>query len=440
MNWRDPLDSALPAPEALGQAAGDLDLRAEAACASPVPARPLLPSAAVVGDAPRPIVAPARRLRLVPPLSTPRHGLAGLPPEQDLDRSLLAMPPFLRHLHRLTAGFQRQGEAIPFIHAHARPLRAGGGRPLLFEPPAGLADSEAASLGETARAALLGLQVYEWTRAEPALSLARQWLRAITSLQRPDGTFAQPGEDIPRAGGPAGSVASFANALWAAQARWALAMAWRVTRDARYLHCFHRGHMEPTGNLQALALQALALMELYQAAPDPALRARICDRCARICSSGDTYFPDLAGQDAVRPGGYYQLLAVARAGRLFSRLDFLRACQRTVTSLVEPILDGGFFHLYPRIPDPQCASDIAPLALGLEELHQSLRRSAYRALALRCIDWLYGNNPAGSVVYDRNLGCCADAVQEGEVSRSCGADAAIAAGFMELAHCRLCQR
>jgi hypothetical protein len=264
--------------------------------------------------------------------------------------------------------------------------------------------------------------------------LAREWLRFVEYMRESDGRFATALVNIQGTKIHAGAEDG---TLGAEYAIWALATAWRVTGDRRYLQYASSAARTSTGAMNVLALRALALMELYRKRPTNALGRDLCALCERICASGAAYFRDQEGQQAVELSGYYQLLAVARAGRLFSRLDFLRACESAVTSLVEPVIGEGFFHVYPQIPDPLCASDIAPLTLGLEELWQSIHRAEYRNLAIHCVDWLYGNNSAGAVMYERTLGRCADAVQEGEQSPYCGAEAAVAAGFIELAHCRL---
>src|SRR5437588_230928 len=105
--------------------------------------------------------------------------------------------------------------------------------------------------------------------------------------------------------------------------------AWRVTQDPHYLRCFRRGRFSPTTDMKIKALHALALMELYQVQPGTALLTRICALCDAIVASGHDYFRDKADQADVQMWGYHQLQAVARAGRLFSRLDYLAACEAT---------------------------------------------------------------------------------------------------------------
>jgi hypothetical protein len=189
--------------------------------------------------------------------------------------------------------------------------------------------------------------------------------------------------------------------------------------------------------MKVKAVQALALMELYQCQPDDHLGRRICALCDAIVASGRAYFRDGSGQAEVALWGYHQLQAVAQAAHLFSRLDYAAACASTVRHLVEPVVAGGFYYTYPSRRDPQCAYCVSTLVVGLEELYRLTGAPSYRDLALTCAGWLDGNNPAGQALYDVGTGCCADGITTGMVSPHCGAESAIEAGFMELARRRL---
>jgi hypothetical protein len=74
------------------------------------------------------------------------------------------------------------------------------------------------------------------------------------------------------------------------------------------------------------------------------------------------------------------------------------ACEATVQNLVEPVVAAGFYHDYPREQDHQCAYDISPLVLGLEELYRVSSQPRWRELALECAGWLDGHNLAGTAM------------------------------------------
>jgi hypothetical protein len=262
-------------------------------------------------------------------------------------------------------------------------------------------------------------------------------------MQEPDGRFTNFIGDAAGAKNRHGPTSYAGGPWWTARAMWALATAWRVTGDEDYLRHFLHGRLAPTPDLKVTALQALALMELYQRRPDDQrqpddrLRQRICALCDAIVASGSGYFRDRAGQDEVALWGYHQLQAVARAAHLFARLDYVRACVETVRTLVAPVVADGFYHVYPRQRDLQCAYSVSTLVLGLEELYGVSRQERYRALALECAAWLDGHNPAGEALYDPRTGRCADGITAGMVSPHCGAESAIEAGFITLARQRL---
>jgi hypothetical protein len=95
--------------------------------------------------------------------------------------------------------------------------------------------------------------------------------------------------------------------------------------------------------------------------------------------------------------------------------------------------DDGFYHAYPGTRDPQSVFDIAPLALGLEELYRATENTRYRDLAPHCVAWLEGNNPAGGAMYDARTERCHDKVHlSGEVEAKVGDESAIEAGFLHL--------
>jgi uncharacterized protein YyaL (SSP411 family) len=135
---------------------------------------------------------------------------------------------------------------------------------------------------------------------------------------------------------------------------------------------------------------------------------------------------------------YHQLEAVARAGRLLGRADYLAACEATVANLVEPVIRSGFTHLYPTGADHQCVFDISSMAEGLEALYDATGNPHYCELALECCAWLDGNNPARAPMYNPETGRCYDKISlDGEIATGTGAESAIEAGYLHLVRARL---
>ena len=168
------------------------------------------------------------------------------------------------------------------------------------------------------------------------------------------------------------------------------------------------------------------------------LRAWIEDLCETIIASGPDYFRSVSGQDHVWMYDYHQLEAVARAGRLLGRADYLAACEATVANLVEPVIRSGFTHLYPTGDDHQCVFDISSVAEGLEALYDATGNPRYCELALECCAWLDGNNPARAPMYNPETGRCYDKISlDGEIATGTGAESAIEAGYLHLVRARL---
>lgn len=347
------------------------------------------------------------------------------------------VPGILRHLYRLTNTFTYRGRTISYINIYARPIVEGRRRTFetIIAHESGM--EGIACVDDVARAAILALQTYEQTGNPEALRIALEWMSFIEYMQGADGRFTNFILDGLGTKNLRGQTSRTGGTWWSARAMWALAMAWRVTGDARYLRRFKRGRLSPTPGMKIKALHALALMEIYTVQPDTATLTRICALCDAIVKSGRRYFRDHRGEKPVNMWGYHQLQAVARAGNLLSRGDYLDACASTVRHLIEPVIAGGFYHTYPLDQDCQCAYDVSPSALGLAELYAATGDMHLRELALRCGAWLDGANLAGVPVYDPRTGCCSDGITAGVASLNCGAESSIEAGFIELMRRRL---
>ena len=349
-----------------------------------------------------------------------------------------AVPGVLRHLRYLTHSFAHRGRRISYINIYARPRESAHDADLESITARESGFEGIACVDDAARAAILALRAYEQIGAVEALELAQAWLGFVQYMQEADGRFTNFIIDGSGEKNRSGRTSRTGGQWWTARAMWALATAWRVTGEQPYRRSLLRGRLAPTRDMKKKAVQALALMELYQRQPATALLLRICALCDAIVASGPRYFGDTAGQADVCLWGYHQLQAVARAGRLFSRRDYVAACERTVQNLIQPVIVQGFYHEYPRQQDHQCAYDIAPMALGLAELSATTGQSHYRDLALDCAAWLDGNNLAGAALYDAHRGRCSDGITAGAVSLNCGAESAIEAGFIELMRRDLC--
>jgi hypothetical protein len=347
------------------------------------------------------------------------------------------VPGPLRHIVRLSGSFTHQNSTFSYPHVYAAPARLGAQTWLEFLYAADTGVEGIACVDDAARAAILACEIYQEQRAPAARHLAQSWLDFVLYMQQPDGRFVNFILDGAGHKNLDGRTSYAGGRWWTARAMWALATGWRVLGDERYIDAFQRGRLSGTADLKVTALQALALMELYASEPSDAIRRRVLRRCDRIVAAMPDYFLDHKETKTLRPWGYHQLQAVARAGRLFSRVDYLAACERTVKRVVAPLLARDFAATKPWEHAPRCAYDISTLVLGIEELYRATGSPRHRDQALACAEWLYGRNPAEAAIYDPRTGWCADGIDGGVPSSNCGAESAIEAGFVELARHRL---
>ncbi len=355
-------------------------------------------------------------------------------------------PGVLRHLSRLSGFIQDDVRHTGFVRVYAK-LCASTPRAVLhsLEPAIEVypADDQGfegvACIDDVARAAVLALQVFEETQSPVAIDLACAWLRFVMYMQgERDQRMLNFILDESGTRNGAGKTSYPGGEPWSVRALLTYATAWRVLRDGAFLDRFWRTPFPATGNLKYAAAYGLAVMEVYQTEPDRGLQQWITDICDMLVGSGAEYLRDQCDKDEVALYGYFQLATVARAGRLLERPDYIKAGVETAQKLLKPVIEGGFYHVYPGERGPQSVFDVSAIGLGLEELYYATRDDQYCDLALRCASWLDGANPAGTAVYDPETGRCNDKVYlNGEVDAKVGAESAIEAGLLHLVRSRL---
>lgn len=291
-----------------------------------------------------------------------------------------------------------------------------------------------ACVDDTARAALLALEVHERTGSRAALTLAKRWLTFVEYMQYPDGSFANFIRNASGVRNATGATSVKGGYWWSVRALQALARAYRVTGQTRYLESYGRCKLDFLADGKIQAVLALAELDLYEAEPDDALAASILERCTFITGPADNlYFRDQPDTPHLSMWGYHQLHAVAVAARVLERPALLKPCKRTVRNLIEPDVRACFWHSYPeREKDGVCAYDVAPIVQGLKALYDATGHAKDRALGLRASEWFYGRNDAAAQMYDPTIGKCSDGITAGEASENYGAESAIEAGFAEL--------
>lgn len=339
----------------------------------------------------------------------------------------------LRYLEALTFEFSVDGKSVAcvLVYAEPDPDRPGAYRPVAARDTG---FEGIACVDDTARAALLALGVYEQNQSRRALDLARRWLSFVEYMQYPDGSFANFIRDASGTRNATGPTSRKGGYWWSVRALWALARAYRVTGDERYLEHYLACLLEPTADGKLNAVLALGELELYKRVPSAALQQTIRDRCRFIAGlGGDHYFRDQPDTDTVQLWGYHQLHAVAEAARVFGDRVLWDACLPTVENLVAPDVRARFWYSFPdRDKRGVCAYTVTPIAQGLAASYRVGGREEHRRLAVQALDWYYGRNDAHTAMYDPTTGMCRDGIDGDVPSENFGAESSIEAGLADL--------
>jgi uncharacterized protein YyaL (SSP411 family) len=339
----------------------------------------------------------------------------------------------LQYLKALTFDFDRDDQHVSavLIYSEPDPDREGMYRPIVA------ADSGyegVACVDDTARAALLALEVFERTGSRAALHLAKRWLTFVEYMQYPDGSFANFIRNTAGVRNATGATSVKGGYWWSVRALRTLARAYRLTGDERYLDRYRSCVLEPPADGKIQAVLALAELDLYRVEPTKELDASILERCRFIAGpAANPYFRDQPTKAAVSMWGYHQLHAVASAALALDQPSLLVSCRRTIHNLIDPDIRARFWHAYPdREKNGVCAYDVAPMVQGLKAMYDATGAKKYRSLAIDASEWFYGRNDAGVQMYDATRGQCSDGITHGLASTNFGAESAIEAGFAEL--------
>lgn len=350
-----------------------------------------------------------------------------------------------KHLAALTWTFPADGQEIAALAVYAEPVETPDG--VVYQPFAA-ADSGpegVACVDDVARAVILGLRAWEQEGNAQGRDLARRWLSFLPYMQGEDGRFTNFILDTAGERNMTGQTSYPGGLWWTCRALWALGAAYRVLGDEasleRWLRCPLPGRAETASYAKTTGILALAALEVLRAQPPRPLRGRFQQMlegwAADLFGCMDGYLRDEPGQARVGLWGYHQFPALVEAGVWLERADYLEACTRTVERLVEPTLAAGFLYAFPGVKENQCAYCLSPMMQGLAELYRATGERRYRDLALGTYGWFTGANDAGAVMYNPQTGRCLDGIKDGQVSRNCGAESAIEAGFAELERRRL---
>ena len=304
-----------------------------------------------------------------------------------------------------------------------------------------------AAVDDAARAALVYLDDYEYTREPASLDKARRLLNFVLYMQADDGQFYN--FILDRAGtiNQTGNTSFKTSGWWAARAARALGAGYRVmssldptyasqldqafgrirdvwagevaTNYGKYdqLHGVQVPAWLIAGGSDVTSIAVLALLEYDSATSGQDVATR--DLLAKLSEGLAAY---QVGDDRNYPFGWHpdsatspftwhawgstQAFALARAGQQLARPDWIASAQREADTFYARLLAGEMVGEWGVLPDefPQIAYGTNSLVQALLALHQATGDDTYGKLAGLAGGWFYGNNAAGFPMYDPATG------------------------------------
>lgn len=367
----------------------------------------------------------------------------------------------LAHLQHLTEVVTWQGEPVALVHIYSE------------APDYGWVDASGegiACVDDVARAALVYLMFYQRTGEPEALRLARAALNFVLYMQADDGEYYNFVLDRQGTINRTGRTSYKSWNWWAARGQWALASAIPVFREvdpvyaARLEEAYLRGEaalartMGPVGAYNELHgtpvpawlisngsdLSALALLGLaayYQAQPNSTTRHLLTNLANGIMAyqlGGPGQYPFAAFPSTTtstalwHAWGSHQVHALALAGRLLERPDWIAAAQAAADTLYVRLLATDFINEMAPLPvrGGQIAYGMQVLTSGFWSLFQATGEERYARYAGLSNAWLFGNNMAGVAMYDPETGRCWDGINGPSafrINRNAGAESTIEA-------------
>jgi hypothetical protein len=367
----------------------------------------------------------------------------------------------LAHLQRLTEIVEWGGEPVALVHIYSE------------APDYGWVDASGegiAAIDDVARAALVYLAFYERTGETQALELARNALNFVRCLQAQDGEYYNFVFDREGTVNTDGPTSYKTWGWWAARAQWALAAGYRVFREVDPIYAallrqaYLRGEealgqaIGPVGAYDELhgvpvpawlihngsdisALAVLGLAEYYQVEPNSRTRqliTNLANGVARYQLGGPGEYSFAAHPSTTtstvlwHAWGSHQVHALALAGRLLDREDWIESARREADTFFVRLLATDLINEMAPLPNRrgQIAYGTQVMASGFWALYQATGEEKYARFAGLTASWLLGNNMAGVAMYDPETGRCFDGIDGPtpfRVNRNAGAESTIEA-------------
>jgi hypothetical protein len=367
----------------------------------------------------------------------------------------------LTHLNFLVEPMQVPGRDLALVHIYSE------------APRYDWVDAGSEGIGcvdDVARAAIVYLHYYQETGDKQALAQARQLLNFVMYLQTDDGEYYNFVRDNKGTINKTGGTSYKSWSWWAARGQWALAEGYGLFRsiDATYAtelqRVYRKGeqalqtHLGRYGQYDSLHgvktpawlldggsdLSAMALYGLssYYAAEPNAQTAELMNKLGegvatyQVGTFTEYPFgaqPSMIGSTALwHAWGSHQVAALARAGRLLKRSDWIETARFTADSFFQYLLTTDQVNelAVSTKRSGQIAYGTDMLVSGFAELAQATGDKSYERAAGLAASWFFGNNIAETPMYDPGTGRGFDGIggaNEFMVNRNSGAESTIEA-------------
>jgi hypothetical protein len=184
----------------------------------------------------------------------------------------------------------------------------------------------------------------------------------------------------------------------------------------------------------------LGLIEYERAAPSPRVQQmirKIADGLMLMQDGDAATFPYGAHRSwrtFVHLWGNAQVQGLATAGQLLGDKAMLASAQRATRGFFTRVVCNGMFKEW-DLREPggkkefdQIAYGVRPIVTGCLRMYDASGDTDYLRLAGIAGSWLFGNNPAGKVMYDSLTGRCFDGIRDSTtLNLNAGAESTIEA-------------
>lgn len=327
-----------------------------------------------------------------------------------------------------------------------------------------------ACVDDVARAAVVYLDYYRQTKDKAALEQAKLLLNFVLYMQAEDGEYFNFVTDKQGTINRAGQTSFKSWSWWAARGQWALAEGYALFKDLdkTYAATLKEGYLKGEqalgpalarygqwdqlhgvktpawllgggSDLSSLALYGLAVY--YEADPNDQTRGlmeKLGEGVAAYQLGTFAQYPfgaqpsNISSTALWHAWGSHQVMALARAGRVLKRSDWVDAARFTADSFYSYLLTADLINEMAVAikPQGQIAYGAGMLVHGLLELYQATGNDQYLKYAGLAGSWFFGNNIAGTAMYDPETGRGYDGINGANaymVNRNAGAESTIEA-------------